>query len=82
MQEPLPNSKSYVDLGETAEAFDTWADGGCFSGAASGDDVRVDRLRIWSAECVYGIQARPYAEALLRRKHRGLFLTRCAGSMD
>ena len=82
MQEPLPNCKSYVHSGAAAEAFDTWTDGGCFSAAAPGDGVRVDRLRIWSAECVYGIQARPRAEPLLRRKHRGLILTRCAGSMD
>ena len=61
MQEPLPSSKSYVDPGAAAEAFDTWSDGGCFCAAAPGDCVRVDRLRIWSAECVYGIQARPCA---------------------
>ena len=83
MQEPLPNnSKSYVAPGAAAEAFDTWTDGGCFSAAAPGDGVRVVMLRVWSAECVYGIQARPCAKPLLMRKHRGLILTRCAGSMD
>ena len=60
MQEPLPSSKPYVDPGTVAEAFDTWADGGCSCAAAPGDLVRVDRLRVWSAECVHAIQARPF----------------------
>ena len=58
LQEALPNRRSFAASGVAAEVFDTWAEGDCASAAAPGDAVRVDLLRVWSAECVLGIQAR------------------------
>ena len=58
IQEPLPNITPFVDPDAVAEAFDTWCDEDGFSAAEPGDVVRVVMLRVWSAKCVHGIQAR------------------------